>query len=357
MDINEELHYGAKIISKLNACNKTLRGAQLKQNKKWDQERKQWDRERKQWESAFSNVNGEKQKLYTHTSELINETKRLKIENADLTSKNIRKELSITESNAENAIKSKKIRSLESIIKILESKLTLTQKDVISIQKDSSKKESEILSLKSKIAELENIKSELESKVNELEHLKSEAISKPVLGGNNEKNMTKSDDISAVLQSRPLGDSLNHDTYVSNEPSKNLSKYFVRGKSMDQTEKINNDISTYTNDEITELPKIDTEINPKVGDEISISETNKDNMLDISIKPNVSEVMPQIPIGAMRPSLEALSLPVMTSTLMSPLLAYIFLILLIIAVMWFMVLRRTWGFERKSDRLRDMWVK
>ena len=131
-----------------------MRGAQLKQNKKWDRERKQWDRERKQWESAFSNVNGEKQKLYTHTSELINETKRLKIENADLTSKNIRKELSITESNAENAIKSKKIRSLESIIKILESKLTLTQKDVISIQKDSSKKESEILSLKSKIAEL-----------------------------------------------------------------------------------------------------------------------------------------------------------------------------------------------------------
>ncbi|CAH1769752.1 15533_t:CDS:2, partial [Entrophospora sp. SA101] len=79
--------------------------------------------------NVFDNVNGEKQKLYTHTSELINETKRLKIENADLTSKNIRKELSITESNAENAIKSKKIRSLESMIKILESKLSSAQED------------------------------------------------------------------------------------------------------------------------------------------------------------------------------------------------------------------------------------
>ncbi|CAJ0839985.1 17323_t:CDS:2, partial [Entrophospora sp. SA101] len=95
-------------------------------------------------------------------------------------------------------------------------------KDVISIQSDSSKKETEIASLKSKIAELENIKSELESKVNELEYLKSEAISKPIVGGDDEKNtqseeqssITKSDDISTVLQNRPLGDSSNHDAYV-----------------------------------------------------------------------------------------------------------------------------------------------
>ena len=55
----------------------------------------------------------------------------------------------------------------------------------------------------------------------------------------------------------------------------------------------------------------------------------------------------------MRPSLEALPLPAVASTLMSPLSAYIFLALLIIAVVWFV--RRTWGFERKSDRLQDMW--
>ncbi|CAG8532378.1 8733_t:CDS:2 [Funneliformis caledonium] len=89
------------------------------------------------------------------------------------------------------------------------------------------------------------VEHKLASKVSELECLKSEAISNPVLGENDEKNMTKPDDIFAVLQSRPLGDSLNYDTYVSNKSSKNLSKYFVHEKSMDQTEKIDNDISTY----------------------------------------------------------------------------------------------------------------
>jgi len=60
---------------------------------------------------------------------------------------------------------------------------------------------------------------------------------------------------SRVLQSRPIGDeseirgsasSSNHDIYMSIEPShlvtasgnKNLSKYFGRGKSMDQAGKI-----------------------------------------------------------------------------------------------------------------------
>ena len=56
--------------------------------------------------------------------------------------------------------------------------------------------------------------------VSELEHLKSEVISKPVVGGNDEKNITKSDDISAV-----------------NEPSKSLRPFFVRKKSMDQAGK------------------------------------------------------------------------------------------------------------------------
>ena len=99
------------------------------------------------------------------------------------------------------------------MIKILKSKLSSAQKDVISIQNDSSKKEarsallrkSEILSLRSKIAEVEH---ELASKVSELDCLKSEAISKPVVGGDVEKNMqsveqssiTKSDDISAISE-------------------------------------------------------------------------------------------------------------------------------------------------------------
>lgn len=70
--------------------------------------------------------------------------------------------------------------------------------------------------LKSKIAELENIKNKLKSKVSKLECLKSEAISNLVLDRNDEKNMTKSNDISAVI-----------------EPSKSLRQYFIYRKSMD----------------------------------------------------------------------------------------------------------------------------
>ena len=60
------------------------------------------------------------------------------------------------------------------------------------------------------------------------------------------------------------------------------------------------------------------------------------------------------------------TIPIMTSTLMSPLSAYIFLTLLIIVVMWFVILRRTWNIGRlkepllrnkKSDRLWDTWIR
>ena len=199
------------------------------------------------------------------------------------------------------------------------------------------------------------------------------------------KNMTKSDDIliSAVIEESEIRG------YAS--PSKNLRQYFVHRKSMNQAKKIDNDISAQTstfgtcfvNDEITELPKIDTEVNSEVKDRTSISEINKDDILDISIKPNTSEAMPQNVTphliqpdnnmsaliesnSQMRPGPEALPLPirgigaipVMTSTLMSPLLlsAYIFLTLLIIAVMWFVVLRRTWRLGRKSKQLQNIWV-
>ncbi|CAG8533002.1 1781_t:CDS:2, partial [Paraglomus brasilianum] len=264
-ELEKKLYTALESKTEVNDLSEKLQDKYSKQVKDFDQERKGWNRERKQWESAFSNVTSDKQKLHTHTLELIGETKRLKIENNNLTSENIRKDLSLAESKAENITKSKKIKSLESMIKILEGKLSSAQKDVISIQNDLSKNESENLSLKSKIAGLENIKSELKSKVNELECLKSEAISKPIVGGNDEgqslivptiKNITKSDNIS-------LG-------------STDLSKYFICGKNMDPIEKIDGN-----------------EVNPKVKDGTSISEINKDDVLDISIKPNASEAMPQ----------------------------------------------------------------
>ncbi|RIB08843.1 hypothetical protein C2G38_2210557 [Gigaspora rosea] len=114
---------------------------------------------------------------------------------------------------------------------------------------------------------------------------------------------------------------------------------------MDQTEKTDSNILTYTNDEITKLSKNDTKANSKVSNETSISEISEDNMSAL-IKSN----------SQMRPGPEALPLAAMASTLMSPLSAYIFLILLIIADMWFIILRRTWGFERKGNLLWDMWI-
>ncbi|CAG8546408.1 3766_t:CDS:2, partial [Cetraspora pellucida] len=256
----------------INKLSEKLQNKYIKQMKAFDQKRKEWNRD------SLRN-NTEIQKLHIHTLQVINEHKQLQNENTNLISHNAQKDIFIAESKAENVTKSKKIKSLEFMIKILESKLSSAQKDVISIQSDSSKKESEILSLKSKIVEVEY---ELASKVSKLEYLKSKAISNPILGRNDEKNMTKSDDISAVIK-----------------PSKNLRQYFVYIKSMDQAKKIDNDISAQTstfgtcfiNDEITKLPKIDIEVNSEVKDRTSISETNKDDILNISIKPNTSQII------------------------------------------------------------------
>ncbi|CAG8717073.1 12206_t:CDS:2, partial [Funneliformis mosseae] len=104
----------------------------------------------------------------------------------------------------------------------------------------------------------------LKLKINELKCLKSEAISKPVVGKNDEKNIIKSDNIS-------LG-------------STNLSKYFVHRKNMDPIKKINS--------EITELPKMKL-------------------VLVILISMEGIEVM--------RPSLKVLPLLIVASTLMTPL--------------------------------------
>ena len=217
-----------------------------------------------------------------------------------------------------------------------------------------------ILSLKSKIAELErsscqgieNIKSELESKVNELERLKSEAISKPIVGGDDGKNITKSD-------------SRNEDAIASDISlgSTDLSKYFIRGKNMDQAGKIDGNISDHTrHDGITEQSKVDTEISSKINEETNINEISKDILLVQEIKnvtPHLAQLEnhtsslieshPQISVGGIE------AIPAVARTLMSPLSAYICLILLIIAVIWFV--RCTWGLERKNERLRDMWAR
>ncbi|CAG8563147.1 1453_t:CDS:10 [Cetraspora pellucida] len=269
-ELEKKIHDAIKSKAEINKLSKKLQNKYIKQIKAFDRERKGWNQD------SLRN-NTEIQKLRTYTLQVINEHKQLQNENTNLISHNAQKDIFIAESKAENVTKSKKIKSLEFMIMILESKLSSVQKDVISIQSDSSKKESEILSLKSKIVEVEH---ELASKVSELECLKSEAISNLILGGNDEKNMTKSDDISAVIEESEIRD------YAS--PSKNLRQYFECRKSMDQAKKIDDNISAQTstfgtcfvNDEITELPKIDTEVNFEVKDRTSISEINKDDILD-----------------------------------------------------------------------------
>ncbi|CAG8789280.1 22582_t:CDS:2, partial [Cetraspora pellucida] len=125
-------------------------------------------------------------------------------------------------------------------IKGLKSKNTnLTEEELSLTQKYSSKKDSEIMSLKAKLV---NIKVKLNSKISELKHLKSEDISVSVVGGDSEKN-------------------------ISNETSKNFSKYFVCRKIMNEVKKISTDILTHTNDKIVpilESSKIDTEVTFKI---------------------------------------------------------------------------------------------
>ncbi|CAG8540134.1 16125_t:CDS:2 [Cetraspora pellucida] len=104
-------------------------------------------------------------------------------------------------------------------------------------------------------AELVNIKVELDSKINELEHLKSEDISVSVVGGDSEKNISKS---------RPKG------------------QYFAYKKIMNEVKKISTDIPTHTNNKIVpilESLKIDTEVTSKISDKTIINENNKDNIL------------------------------------------------------------------------------
>ncbi|RHZ57332.1 hypothetical protein Glove_390g76 [Diversispora epigaea] len=113
------------------------------------------DKENKRIQHNLKQFNKDKEKLSKHAFQLIDEVKRLKVNNTNLTFQITQSQISRDEYKARYDIQLKKIKSLQAIIKILEGKLASAQKDAFSIQNDSSKKESEIISLKSKIIELE----------------------------------------------------------------------------------------------------------------------------------------------------------------------------------------------------------
>ena len=174
IDLEKEIHRILQSSSKLRNYNSELRDKYIKQEENFDQERKRWDRDRKKWSKKLGGANTEIQKLRTHDLELINETRRLQIENT-------RKDISLAESKAKHATKLEEIKSLRNGMKLLKDKLDLSQKD-------SSKKGSEIESLKSKIVELALKISELNMK-----RLKPEDISRSIgsLSHDSENRLTQ----------------------------------------------------------------------------------------------------------------------------------------------------------------------
>ncbi|CAG8667382.1 4435_t:CDS:2 [Cetraspora pellucida] len=199
--LEKSLHHSLKSIYELNNCNKTLQSKYLKQVKAFNRERK----------------NTEFQKLYTHISQIIDESKQLQNENTNLTSQ-------------------------------------LTQSQIF--------------------------QTEYKAK-----YLKSENKSKLVVGRNNEKNM-QSEEQSSIIKSDNIS--------AISKLIKNLSKYFIYKKSIDQTEKINDNISDhidYKNILISEesmiqsyipISKVDVENSTKLSDDINISRTNNNVFQRIS---------------------------------------------------------------------------
>ncbi|RHZ87232.1 hypothetical protein Glove_38g88 [Diversispora epigaea] len=246
--------------------------------------------------SETRRANTEIQKLHTHNLELIDEVMQLQSGNAS-------KDILLAESKVKNVTKTEKIKSLWNEMKLL---------------KNSSKKGSEIESLKSKIVELA-------LKISELECLKSEDISRSVIGGDDEKN-TQNKGQSSISKSNNSETSVK--THISTD--NDLSQYLTKNKNMDQdnianakaseeqslivpTIKIDTITPTHDVDKpnfISESPKVDTEIIPKVSDD----ETNKDrdkvpcyngdafslqsnNMLDVWIKPDALSIIPENRFG------------------------------------------------------------
>ncbi|RHZ43641.1 hypothetical protein Glove_938g6 [Diversispora epigaea] len=328
------------------------------------------DKDNKLIQKDLNQSNKDKEKLSKQVYQLIDEIKRLRSELNILTSQITQSQISRDEYKARYDIQLKEIKSLQAMIKILEGKIASAQKDAFSIQENLSKTESENLSLKSKMVEFKQIEVELEqergklvsaqedlskkeseilsfkskiteveqelvSTVSELENLKSEDISveltrpKPMIGGNDEKNIAKSDSQSEDVFASNNGVSAKAHISIISESSNSLRPYLARRKNIEDIEKIDDD------DRVIPIPKVSDSCNEVTN----ATETSKDIMLDTYINSD-----PQISVGGIE------AIPIVTSSLVSPLSAYMLLIL-IIAVIWFVVFRREWGIGRLKEPL------
>ncbi|CAJ0826001.1 4233_t:CDS:1 [Entrophospora sp. SA101] len=307
------------------------------------------------------------EKLSKYVYQLIDKVEQLRSKIDTLKSRITDKDLSLSKFKTDIRTKSKEMKDFLSKMEALETKLSSAQKDLSMKESEIDplraelsafnsilvSKNSELVHMENALAskddELKQMKDDLALKTSEIHSLESKLSSEPIkIGGEaDEKKIPNS-----VSQS--------DDAIASDIPSRDLSQYFIREKSMDRAGKINTDIPDHTDDKSTSIPEepvirgsspsVDTEIISKVSDEIDISKTNN----NILVQPE-NYMSPLIESNTqMGPGPEALPPPIGGIGAI-PIVAYIFLTLLIIAVMWFV--RRTWGFERKSDRLRDMWAR
>ncbi|CAG8450929.1 5831_t:CDS:2 [Cetraspora pellucida] len=162
-----------------------------------------------------------------------------------------------TEFFANKCSKFRNAKAFAEEIKSLEEELSLIQKYLL-------KKDSKIMFLKAKLV---NIKIELDSKISKFEHLKSEDILVSVVGGDSEKNISKSRPKEEEAKPCSVSSLLcNNNISAVSKTSKNLSQYFACRKIINKVKKISTNILTYTNDKIVpilESSKINTEVTSK----------------------------------------------------------------------------------------------
>ncbi|CAH1769472.1 9792_t:CDS:1, partial [Entrophospora sp. SA101] len=247
-ELEKSLDLTIRYISELNDCNEQLQSKCVKQTKDFNQERKQWDKEKKQWGRGIKLVNDENQKQCAHNLEIINEAKRLQIENITLISRDGRNQESLVDYSNKLQIKSKEVTLLKSTIKSLKKKLE-------SAQENSFLKVSEIETINTKLSEVEGL---LSTKESEFENLKTK-LSKLEVELASKESVIHSLESKLSSESIKIGGETDKknvpnfaDTFAVNKPIMNFSKY-LRKKSMDQIEEIDipqsNDTINKVNDE------------------------------------------------------------------------------------------------------------
>ncbi|CAB4386577.1 unnamed protein product [Rhizophagus irregularis] len=269
------------------------------------------------------------------------------------------------EHEAERAKYTAEIQSLKSEIKTLKRKATLSQK-ASSLDKDT------ILSLEAKVRELERVKEDLNSKNHEIECMEKgieatheitsreiDALRKARLNSMEENRslrdqISKKDNEIAVL-SNPPPSSMNDSSQKLPGWISDVLRPLVYERGLeDKVMKLDKE---YAKEDILEALQ---ELLPR-NEMVSRSQTDTLPNQSVHSQPAHSEksisregVTKQsggaeaVPLSQKMP-LAPVTVPVVTSSLMSPMVTYPILALLLIAVIWFMA-RKWWNSRKKSNQ-------